>query len=60
MLTTVIAKPIDVTIVSAVPFCSAGAVAATIAENWGESAITAIPHINKKIINHEVPACIMG
>ena len=35
----------QITNVSAVPFCSAGAVMATNAENCGESAATDIPHI---------------
>ena len=39
----VIAKPIQFTIVSAVPFISAGAFCATIVEKRGESAITTIP-----------------
>lgn len=42
----VIAKPMLVTKVRAVPFDSAGAVWATRAENWGESAITAIPQVS--------------
>lgn len=42
----VIAKPIDVTNVSAVPFLLASAVCETNAENCGESAITNEPQIN--------------
>ena len=48
MLTIVIAKPRQVTKVSAVPRFSCGAVCATSAENCGESAITAIPQISMK------------
>ena len=50
MLNTVIAKPMQVTKVSAVPFCRGGAVVATRAENCGESAATAVPHSIKKIM----------
>lgn len=49
MLTMVIAKPIEVTSVSAVPFVAVGAVCDTKAENCGESAITKQPHIIKLI-----------
>ena len=48
----VIAKPIQLTNVSAVPFNSGVTEVATRLENWGESAVTAIPHKhqpNKKI-----------
>ena len=40
----VIAKPMHVTIVSAVPLYSGTAVLATRLENWGESAATVTPH----------------
>ena len=43
ILTMVIAKPIQLTMVSAVPFSSAGAFWATRVENNGESAITTMP-----------------
>lgn len=48
MLTTVMAKPILVTMVKADPLFSATAVCATMEENCGESATTANPQINKK------------
>ncbi len=48
MLIIVIAKPIDVTMVKAVPLFCTGAACATSVENWGESAMTALPHTNKK------------
>src|SRR4026207_1747309 len=43
MLIIVMANPIQVTKVNAVPLYSGGAVCATSAENWGESEITVIP-----------------
>lgn len=46
----VIPKPIEFTIVSEVPFESEGALWATRVENMGESAVTANPHINRKIM----------
>ena len=48
MLIIVMAKPIDVTMVKAVPLFCTGAVCAISVENWGESAMTELPHINKK------------
>ena len=51
MLAIVIAKPIDVTIVKAVPVFSTGADCATRVENCGESEATVNPQIrssNKK------------
>ncbi len=51
MLSTVIKKPIEVDIVSAVPFASGGADWATRVENCGESAVTAIPHVKRIIRN---------
>ena len=42
------AKPMEVTIVNAVPLFSAGADCATKVENCGESAVTVIPQIIKK------------
>ena len=49
MLIMVIEKPMQFTIVSAVPFNSAGAYCATNAENCGESATTAIPQNIRKV-----------
>ena len=49
MLTIVIAKPIQFTIVNDAPLDPAGAFLATMVENSGESAITVIPHINRNI-----------
>ena len=51
MLIIVIAKPIQFTIVKAVPFTSAFADCATSVENCGESATTAIPQKSNKIKN---------
>lgn len=53
MLTIVIAKPIDVTIVNAVPLLAAGADCATSVENCGESDTTVKPQINN--INKKNP-----
>lgn len=39
------ANPSDVTIVNAVPFTLASTAFATIAENWGESAVTVNPQM---------------
>ena len=47
MLTIVIANPIEVTMVNAVPLFAAGADCATRVENCGESDTTVIPQINK-------------
>src|SRR5215203_659673 len=47
ILTIVIAKPIEVTIVKAVPLFAAGADCATRVENCGESETTVNPQINK-------------
>ena len=47
----VIEKPMQLTMVSDVPFDAGWAFCATNVENNGESAITAIPHINIKAIN---------
>ena len=44
MLMMVIKKPMELVMVSAVPFDSACAACATKVENCGESAITAMPH----------------
>ena len=46
ILPMVIAKPIELVMVRAVPLNSAGAAAATIVENCGESDITTIPQIH--------------
>src|SRR3982751_1483097 len=54
MLMMVIENPIHVTIVRAVPLCATSAEFATIVENCGESAVTAMPQrmiITKKIIS---------
>lgn len=51
MLTIVIEKPIQFTIVNAEPFESSGALCATNVENKGESAITTSPQKNKNKIN---------
>ena len=48
MLTMVIAKPMQLTMVSDVPLDSAGALCATIVENSGESAMTETPQTNRK------------
>ena len=50
----VMEKPIQLTMVSDVPFDAGCAFCATNVENNGESAITAIPHINIKAINEVV------
>jgi len=47
MLTIVIANPIEVTMVNAVPLFSAGADCATRVENCGESETTVSPQITK-------------
>jgi len=49
MDTIVIANPIQLTMVKAVPFDAAGALVATKEENKGESAITANPHMIRKL-----------
>ena len=49
MLTMLIANPKQFTIVSPVPFKVIGAALATKLENWGESAVTAIPQIHHPI-----------
>ena len=51
MLIIVIEKPIQFTIVKAVPLLFTGAFLATNVEKSGESAITTIPQKIKKIIN---------
>ena len=51
ILTMVMAKPMQLTIVSAVPFNASGALFATNVENKGESAITTMPQNNRKPIN---------
>ena len=51
ILIIVIEKPMELTIVSAVPFISAGAFWATSVEKRGESAMTTIPQKSKKITN---------
>ena len=51
ILTIVMANPIELTIVRAVPFISGGAFCATKVENRGESAITTIPQKSRKAIN---------
>ena len=51
MLTIVTAKPMLLTIVSAVPFVSASVFCATRVENSGESAITTIPQKIRKVIS---------
>lgn len=54
MLMIVIEKPIQLTIVSDVPFDPCGAYRATNVENIGESAITAKLHTSKKMSTTEV------
>ena len=49
MLTIVIAKPIELIIVSAVPLVSGSVFVATKVENSGESAITTSPQNDKKL-----------
>ena len=51
MLTMVRAKPIQVTMVNAVPLACGGAFWATNVENKGESAMTTMPQKKRKIIN---------
>lgn len=51
MLTMVIEKPMQLTIVRAVPLSFFGALFATKVENRGESATTTIPQKIKKLIN---------
>src|ERR1700754_4823637 len=51
MLMIVIKKPKQVTIVNAVPFCSADVRCATKVENIGESATTIQPHKTRKPVN---------
>ena len=53
MLAMVMAKPIDVTMVNAVPLFSDGADCATRVENCGESETTVNPHINRS--NKKMP-----
>lgn len=55
----VIPKPIEFTIVSEVPFESEGALWATRVENMGESAVTANPHINRKIMRLGKDCCMI-
>ena len=50
-LTTLIAKPMQLTIVSADPTYALGAVAALSAENCGESPATAKPQTTRKAAN---------
>ena len=52
MLTMVMAKPMQLTIVRADPTSSFGAVYATRVENWGESPTTTIPQKIKKERNN--------
>lgn len=54
MLIIVIAKPIQFTIVKAVPFILASALFATNVENRGESAITTNPQKNRKLKNRKL------
>jgi hypothetical protein len=56
MLTMVMEKPIQLTIVSDVPRVSSGAFCATSVEKSGESAVTVIPHINKNKNNNHAGA----
>lgn len=58
MLTIVIEKPIQFTIVSAVPLDSAGAFCATKVENKGESAITTKPQRTKKTTKNSPEAIL--
>ena len=51
MLIIVIAKPIEFTIVKAVPFNFEGAFCATKVEKSGESAMTTMPQKRRKAIN---------
>ena len=51
MLTIVMAKPMQLTMVSAVPFDSAGALCATMLENKGEAAMTTKPQKRRKTVN---------
>ena len=48
ILTILMAKPIQFTKVSPVPFNSVGTDAATMVENWGESETTTIPQMHNK------------
>ena len=51
ILIIVMAKPIQLTSVRAVPFNSGATAEATKFENCGESAVTAIPHIHQPAKN---------
>ena len=53
MLKIVMAKPIQFTRVNPVPFNSLGNDDATKFENWGESAVTAIPHKHHTTKNND-------
>ena len=53
----VMAKPIEFTMVSAVPLISGGAFLATRVENKGESATTTTPQKHKKVIRTGAEAC---
>ncbi len=57
MLIMVIEKPIQLTMVSAVPFTSESALCATNVENKGESAMTTIPQIDKNISRMTIEDC---
>ena len=59
MLTMVIAKPIQITMVRAEPLIPAAAVEATRAENCGESAATVMPQIIKKAMKEKLLASII-
>ena len=48
ILTIVMLKPMQVTIVSAVPLYAGSAFCATMAENCGESDTTVIPQVSRK------------
>jgi ligand-binding sensor domain-containing protein len=51
MLIMVMENPMQLTTVSEVPLDSSGALWATKVENKGESAMTANPQMNRKVIN---------
>ena len=59
MLTIVIENPIQLTIVSAVPFVSDAALCATKVENIGESAITTMPQKKRNAMNTIVLGVVM-
>ena len=54
MLAIVMAKPMQFTSVSPVPLSSFGTDEATRLENWGESAVTAIPQMHHTVKKRDI------